>query len=207
MADSASLRHRIDWTKTIVPFAGMLMLCILFILFPEGSKHILERTRKFFGDEEVSCQIREALSKIREEFHPDPDKTELKADFPIYISHIFEDRYPIKVTIRMEQGSYYLKMSRFRLIPGEEPKVLVTFPELSYVDLVTELKFRLEDVGVIKIPEKGETFLADGFTKNELTNALEFYSGGECIAAVEARWYVIDVAKEKKLKKMNQGDK
>lgn len=52
MADStSSLRHRIDWTKTIVPFVGILLLCFLFILFPEGSKHILERTRKFVGDD------------------------------------------------------------------------------------------------------------------------------------------------------------
>ena len=87
-------------------------------------------------------------------------------------------------------------MGRFRLIPGDEPKILVTFPELSYVDLVSELKFRLEDTGVVKIPEGKEAFLADGFTRNEHTGALEFYFSGECIAAVEAKWFVIDVSKD-----------
>ena len=145
-------------------------------------------------------KIRDAKKELFKEYHPDPDRNQIKADFPIYISHIFEDRFPIKITIGRSKGKYYLKMGRFRLIPGDEPKILVTFPELSYVDLVSELKFGLEDVGVIKYPENRESFLADGFTRNEHTNALEFYFGGECIAAVEAKWFVIDITNEQKKK-------
>ena len=156
----------------------------------------------FFGDEIVAENIRKAIEKMRQDYKPDLNRCVLKADFPIYISHIFEDRFPIRVTIAKEGSHYYLRMGRFRLIPGDEPKILVTFPELSYVDLLSELKFRLEDVGVVKIPEKGSTFLADGFTKNENTKALEFYSNGECIAAIEAKWFVIDVTKEKMLAKL-----
>ena len=159
----------------------------------------------FFRDDITAERIQKALQSIREEYQPDPDRNILRADFPIYISHIFEDRFPIRVTIGKDKAGHYLKMGRFRLIPGEEPKVLVTFPELSYVNLVSELVFRLEQVGVIKTPDSGETFLADGFTKNEHTNALEFYSAGDCIAAVEAKWFVIDVTKEKMLMKMNAG--
>ena len=161
-------------------------------------------TGGLYGDTETAERISTALKEVREQLLPDPDISVLKADFPIYISHMFEDRYPIRIAILKERDGYYLKMSRFRLIPGDEPKILVTLPELSYVDLVSELKFRLEDVGVIRHPEKGSTFLADGFAKNEMTGALEFYYGGELAAAIEAKWYVIDIAKEKILQKMNQ---
>ena len=157
----------------------------------------------FFRDDITADRIQKALHEIREEYKPDRDKSVLRADFPIYISHIFEDKFPIRVTLGKSRNGPFLKMGRFRLIPGEEPKFLVTFPELSYVSLVSELTFRLEQVGVMKTPDSGETFLADGFTKNDHTNALEFYSGGECIAAVEAKWFVIDVTKEKMLMKMN----
>ncbi|MBQ9030590.1 MAG: sel1 repeat family protein [Parasporobacterium sp.] len=159
----------------------------------------------FFRDEVVEEKISQAIQNIRETYQPDPDRNVLKADFPIYISHLFEDRFPIRITIGQDPSGYFLKMSRFRLVPGDTPRILVTFPELSYVNLVSELTFRLEDVGVVKVPDSGETFLTDGFTKNENTNALEFYSGGECIAAIEAKWFVIDVAKEKMLMKMSPG--
>jgi len=158
------------------------------------------------GDTDVAAEIDEGIRAIKETYRPDIAKSILKADFPIYISHFFEDRFPVKIAIRKEGRSYYLKMSRFRIIPGDESKVLVAFPELSYVDLVSELSFRLEDVGVVKVPDAGPVFLADGFTKNEHTGALEFYANGDCVAAVEAKWFVIDVTKEKMLKKMDQGE-
>ncbi|MCF0228379.1 MAG: sel1 repeat family protein [Parasporobacterium sp.] len=157
-------------------------------------------TEKGPVDEKLLQDIEEAIKDIVSRYRPDPDRTVLRADFPIYISHFFEDRFPVKITISSENGRYYLKMARFRLIPGEESELLVTFPELSFVKLTSEIKFWLEETGVIRIPDKGETFLADGFSKNEHTNALEFYSAGECIAAVEAKWFVIDVTEEKKSK-------
>ena len=106
-------------------------------------------------------------------------------------------------TIGKDPKGYFLKMNRFRLIPGSEPALLVAFPELSYVNLVTELVFRLEDTGVIRTPDNSDTFLAEGFAKNDHTGALEFYAGGECVAAIEAKWFVIDVTKEKMLLKMS----
>lgn len=154
----------------------------------------------------LKAEISIALNALREHFKPDPERSVLKADFPIYISHMFEDRFPVRIHLYQKGRTYYLDMSRFRFLPGDSSRILVTFPELSYVNLVSELKFRLEDVGVIKLPEKGGSFLADGFNKNEHTNALEFYSGGELVAAVEAKWFIIDVTKEKKLLKMNQGE-
>ena len=51
MHTEQDLRGRIDWVKTLVPFIGMVLLCVLFILLPEGSKRILESTRKFIGDD------------------------------------------------------------------------------------------------------------------------------------------------------------
>ena len=156
-----------------------------------------------FRDEQLAVDIRKGLEEVRANFGVDDKKSVLRADFPIYISHMFEDRMPIRVSIFKKQTHYYLKMSRFRLLPGEESQVLVAFPELSYVNLVKDLEFRLEEPGAIKIPETGETFLAEGFMKNEHTGALEFYFGGECIAAVEAKWFVVDVTKEKMMLKMN----
>ena len=158
---------------------------------------------KLFRDEQLADDIRKELADARAAFGVDEKKTILRADFPIYISHMFEDRMPIRVTICKRQADYYLKMSRFRLLPGEESQVLVAFPELSYVNLVKELEFKLEEPGAIKIPETGETFLAEGFMKNEHTGVLEFYFGGECIAAAEAKWFVVDVTKEKMMLKMN----
>ena len=157
----------------------------------------------FFGDEALQEEIRRELHKAQKAFAPDPNKAVLKADFPIYISHMFEDRLPIQITICEMQGFYYLKMKRFRLIPGTEPGLLVAYPELSYVNLVTELVFRLEGVGVIRTPDREEPFLVEGFAKNEHTGALEFYAGGECVAAVEAQWFVVDVTREKILMKIH----
>jgi len=158
---------------------------------------------KLFRDEELAADIRKELEAARKEFGVDDKKSVLRADFPIYISHMFEDRMPVRVSIFKKQADYYLKMSRFRLLPGEESQVLVAFPELSYVNLVKDLEYRLEEPGAIKIPETGETFLTEGFMKNEHTGVLEFYFGGECIAAVEAKWFVVDVTKEKMIQKMN----
>lgn len=43
--------RRIDWVKTLVPFAGMALLCALFILMPDASKDTLDRIGKFFRDD------------------------------------------------------------------------------------------------------------------------------------------------------------
>lgn len=51
MTDSTKLLSRIDWVKTIVPFVGMAILCLLFILTPDMSKHVLENIRGFIGDD------------------------------------------------------------------------------------------------------------------------------------------------------------
>ncbi|MBR1400164.1 MAG: BCCT family transporter [Prevotella sp.] len=46
-----NLRGSIDWLTTFVPFAGVAVLCALFMLVPEGSKSVLEAIRKFIGDD------------------------------------------------------------------------------------------------------------------------------------------------------------
>lgn len=51
MTEREPIRGRIDWLKTLIPFAGMAVLCLLFIFLPDGSKDVLERTRKFIGDD------------------------------------------------------------------------------------------------------------------------------------------------------------
>ena len=50
-------------------------------------------------------------------------------------------------------------------------------------------------MSVAKKP-KGEYFLSDGFKRNEMTQAIEFYYAGEMVAAIEAEWYVTTVEKK-----------
>ena len=51
MPNSITNNNRIDWLKVLIPLAGMLVLCLLFIFFPEGSKHGFENLRRFVGDD------------------------------------------------------------------------------------------------------------------------------------------------------------
>lgn len=51
MKQNEKLKNRIDWITTLVPFGGITILCVLFIIIPEGSKNILESIRKFIGDD------------------------------------------------------------------------------------------------------------------------------------------------------------
>lgn len=51
MISNNSIVKRIDWFKVLIPLVGMLALCTLFILFPEGSKHVLESMRRVIGDD------------------------------------------------------------------------------------------------------------------------------------------------------------
>lgn len=51
MTEKEVLNRRIDWLTTLIPFAGVAILGIVFTLVPEGSKTILEAIRKFIGDD------------------------------------------------------------------------------------------------------------------------------------------------------------
>ena len=51
MKEKESLNGRIDWITTLVPFFGVVILATLFMMIPEGSKTVLEATRKFIGDD------------------------------------------------------------------------------------------------------------------------------------------------------------
>ncbi|MBQ4392639.1 MAG: BCCT family transporter [Prevotella sp.] len=51
MTEKEVLNRRIDWLTTLIPFAGVAVLGIVFTLVPEGSKTILEAIRKFIGDD------------------------------------------------------------------------------------------------------------------------------------------------------------
>ncbi len=43
-------KGRIDWLITILPFALVVVLCVLFFLMPEQSNSVLSQIRFFFGD-------------------------------------------------------------------------------------------------------------------------------------------------------------
>ncbi|MCQ2512428.1 MAG: hypothetical protein MJ092_03475 [Lachnospiraceae bacterium] len=183
------------------------------------SKFALGKRRpfKYFGDDVILAEVDRKLALMREELKIDYDRSELKADYPIFINQMYEDRFPVKVSITKKRGSKdpVLKLSRFRFsdvlstfkVFGELPegmrekedeasKILVTYPELSYCNVVSEIEFRLENGEVLKMPETpNNSFLSDGFRKNETTGALEFYTNGELTAAIEADWYVIKVKK------------
>lgn len=51
MKEKESLKGRIDWITTLVPFFGVAVLGALFMVAPEGSKTVLEAIRKFIGDD------------------------------------------------------------------------------------------------------------------------------------------------------------
>ena len=44
------MKKKIDWLITLLPFGSILLLCILFMLFPIRANAVLERIRFFFGD-------------------------------------------------------------------------------------------------------------------------------------------------------------
>lgn len=164
-------------------------------------------------------KIERTLSYIREQVELDPTRTELKADFPVYINQIYEDRYPVRVLITENHETNEIKLSirKFDLKDlfrhfhlsfddigqgGAEmkselsPKILTTYPELSWTELVSEIEYTLENGAVLKLPERSGPFLSDGFRRDDVTGALEFYVHGDVVAAVEAEWYVIKLEKE-----------
>lgn len=46
-----TLKEKIDWFSTIVPLAGVLVLCAFFMVFPEQSTLVLQQVRGFLGNE------------------------------------------------------------------------------------------------------------------------------------------------------------
>lgn len=210
--------------------------CLEGIIFGMGMKDAY----RFFLEAEYAAKKREAtehpagqdlkdkinrsLEYIRERVGIDPSRTELKADFPVFISQMYEDHYPVKVSLTRKQGTsdIVLKVAKFDLMelfqtlkmslnpedpehsqnefPGAAGKLLVTYPELSWSGLVSEMEYRLENATILKQPEKPGPFLSDGFRRENTTNVLEFYAHGEVIAALEADWYVVSVKKKRKQK-------
>ena len=157
-------------------------------------------------------KIERTLSYIRDRVGLDPKANSLKADFPMFINQMYEDRYPVRVLIseNKETKEVVLKIRKFDLsdlfrhlhISLEElehggaemsSKILTTYPELSWCGLVSEMEYTLENGTVLKVPERKGPFLSDGFRRDDATNVLEFYAHGEVIAAVEADWYTIKV--------------
>ena len=51
MTEKESIKGRIDWISTLVPFIGVAALGVLFMIYPDRSKIILEGMRKFIGDD------------------------------------------------------------------------------------------------------------------------------------------------------------
>lgn len=170
-------------------------------------------------DQDVELKIEKSLDYIREKIGIDETRTQLKADFPVYIGQMYEDHYPVRVLITRKKDRYFLRVSKFdlkdlfnsiRLAAGREEKedgelktelsakLLVTYPELFYCSLVSEMEYELENCTILKLPEKPGIFLSDGFRRDDHTNVLEFYAHGEVIAALEADWYVVTTKKEQK---------
>ncbi|MBR3644019.1 MAG: hypothetical protein IKN57_10980, partial [Parasporobacterium sp.] len=192
-----------------------------FFLEAEYAAKLREKTEHPVG-EEFKDKVNSALKNIRESIGLDLSRTELKADFPIFISQIYEDRYPVRVSITQKKDSsdIFLKVGKFdlkelfqsmklslNLDDGENDsddaqslagRLLVTYPELSWSGLVSEMEYRLENGTILKQPEKPGPFLSDGFRREDMTNVLEFYAHGEVIAAVEAEWYIVSVKKDEK---------
>lgn len=42
--------RKIDWTTMLIPFAIVIMLMVVFMIAPEGSKTVVDTLRGFFGD-------------------------------------------------------------------------------------------------------------------------------------------------------------
>ena len=49
--EKKNLRDEIDWVATLVPLFGVVMLGILFMMFPGASAAVLEGVRGFLGDQ------------------------------------------------------------------------------------------------------------------------------------------------------------
>ena len=164
----------------------------------------------YYGDDVVERKIENALNDIRYKYSIDTGVKVLKADYPIFINMMFEDRFPIKVTITSDEDTHtgMLRLQRFRF--GEDlldkdflednsdilklitpPPILTAYPELSWARLTTELVYGLENLTVAKKPDKEGFFLCDGFRRNEQANTLEFYANGELVSAIDTEWYVI----------------
>lgn len=167
------------------------------------AKFAIRRRREafdFFGDKNVEENIDREMKQIQENIGLDMSRQILKADFPLYVNQLYEDVFPVKVNIT--EKTLHIKRFRFedeefKDIPlpdvlKEVPEILVSYPELSFAGLTSELRFDLEEAEILKKPEE-EYFFSDGFRRNDVTNALEFYSNGELVAALEARWFVVRV--------------
>ncbi|MBE6017314.1 MAG: sel1 repeat family protein [Lachnospiraceae bacterium] len=168
------------------------------------------------GDIATEGKVDHEIQRIRKRLDLDIKQTTIRTDFPLYLSQLFEDKFPVKVELNVSKDgkSGTLKVSRFRfgkemaeeagfMPEGSEaerwfkvPGMIVAYPELSYAEMVTELTYTLEGVVVATKTEQGPFFLAEAFRKNEQTNALEFYAYGKLAAAIDAQWYVITVDKE-----------
>ena len=58
MKNEEKLTKQIDWFSTLVPLAGVLVLCVIFMALPGQSTIVLQTIRGFLGDD---CGIYYAL--------------------------------------------------------------------------------------------------------------------------------------------------
>lgn len=45
------MKKKIDWSAVIIPLIGVIVLCVVFMVFPEESRTALQVIRKFLGDD------------------------------------------------------------------------------------------------------------------------------------------------------------
>lgn len=51
MKGAKHLKGKIDWFSTVVPFIGVVLLCVLFVLLPKQAERFLRQVRGILGDE------------------------------------------------------------------------------------------------------------------------------------------------------------
>ena len=50
MKSIESIRTKVDWPTTLIPFVIVLVLMVVFMLVPEQSKAFVDAVRSFLGD-------------------------------------------------------------------------------------------------------------------------------------------------------------
>lgn len=163
------------------------------------------------NSEGLNEKIDYEIEKIREEYHLDTERNEIKTDFPLFLNQLFDDGNILKITIDVKKDAKDGFLVARRYLADEDemheqlhktlgikaPQIMAAYPELSYAEMTSFMIYGLENVTVAQKQAEGNTFFADRVRKNEATNALEFFSGPEIVAALEAQWYVIRVDKSK----------
>ena len=167
-------------------------------------------TGKMYGDEKVRENILRQIAAVKMKMGDAVTQKQVRTDFPIFINQLFDDRFPVKISINVPAGAKTGTLTATRYRFGQElvergffegdsetaklltpQPVLIAYPEMSTAALKTEITYTMEKISVVSTREKVPYFLANSFRRNEKTNGLEFFLGNEMVAAIEAAWYIV----------------